>query len=109
MSTSTNAVRAVWEKFAEFGLDARRSPALKTACVGQATAEKVRSFGIVPELVGPSLTEWSSPRRRAWTVDLPAVRRRARPLVDRVLLPRADIATDAGRRAARARLGRSTT
>ena len=24
--TSTNAVRAVWEKFGEFGLDARRSP-----------------------------------------------------------------------------------
>jgi uroporphyrinogen III methyltransferase/synthase len=24
--TSTNAVRAVWEKFGEFGLDAARSP-----------------------------------------------------------------------------------
>src|SRR5690606_39579946 len=48
--TSTNAVRAVWEKFGEFGLDARAFSGVKIACVGQATAEKVRSFGINPEL-----------------------------------------------------------
>ena len=49
--TSTNAVRAVWEKFAEFGLDARAFSGVKIACVGAATAEKVRAFGINPELV----------------------------------------------------------
>ena len=32
--TSTNAVRAVWEKFAEFGLDARAFSGVKIACVG---------------------------------------------------------------------------
>ena len=49
--TSTNAVRAVWEKFREFGLDARAFSGVKIACVGEATAAKVRSFGIIPELV----------------------------------------------------------
>ena len=33
--TSTNAVRAVWEKFAEFGLDARAFSGVKIACVGE--------------------------------------------------------------------------
>ena len=40
--TSTNAVRAVWEKFDEFGLDARAFSGVKIACVGQATADRVR-------------------------------------------------------------------
>lgn len=46
--TSTNAVRAVWEKFEEFGLDARAFSGVKIACIGEATAAKVRSFGINP-------------------------------------------------------------
>ena len=49
--TSTNAVRAVWEKFGEFGLDARAFSGVKIACVGEATADRVRAFGISPELV----------------------------------------------------------
>ena len=51
--TSTNAVRAVWEKFGEFGLDGRRAfSGVKIACVGEATADRVRAFGVVsPELV----------------------------------------------------------
>ena len=49
--TSTNSVRAVWEKFAEFGLDARAFSGVKIACVGEATADRVRAFGIEPELV----------------------------------------------------------
>src|SRR6185312_12011763 len=49
--TSTNAVRAVWDKFNEFGLDARAFSGVKIACVGQATADRVRAFGIEPELV----------------------------------------------------------
>ena len=42
--TSTNAVRAVWEKFNEFGLDARAFSGVKIACVGQATADKAVSY-----------------------------------------------------------------
>ncbi|HKI43360.1 MAG TPA: SAM-dependent methyltransferase, partial [Mycobacterium sp.] len=49
--TSTNAVRAVWEKFGEFGLDARAFSGVKIACVGEQTADRVRAFGISPELV----------------------------------------------------------
>ena len=49
--TSVNAVRAVWEKFAEHGLDARHFGGVKIACVGEATADAVRAFGIQPELV----------------------------------------------------------
>ena len=49
--TSTNAVRAVWEKFDEFGLDARAFSGVKIACVGESTADRVRAFGISPELV----------------------------------------------------------
>src|SRR3546814_13964643 len=56
--TSTNAVRAVWVKFAEFGLDARAFSGVKIACVGEATAEKVRGFGINPELL-PSGEQYS--------------------------------------------------
>jgi uroporphyrinogen III methyltransferase/synthase len=38
--TSTNAVRPVWEKFAEFGLDARAFSGVKIACVGSATRRR---------------------------------------------------------------------
>ena len=46
--TSANAVRAVWEKFGEFGLDARAFSGVRIACVGEATADVVRSFGVHP-------------------------------------------------------------
>ncbi len=86
--TSTNAVRAVWEKFSEFGLDARAFSGVKIACVGQATADKVRSFGINPELVPAGeqsslgLLEEFAPYDDVFDP------------VNRVLLPRADIATE---------------
>jgi uroporphyrinogen III methyltransferase/synthase len=86
--TSTNAVRAVWEKFAEFGLDARAFSGVKIACVGEATAEKVRSFGIFPELV-PSGEQSSE----GLLADFPPHDDILDP-VNRVLLPRADIATE---------------
>ncbi|SIR67924.1 bifunctional uroporphyrinogen-III C-methyltransferase/uroporphyrinogen-III synthase [Williamsia sterculiae] len=86
--TSTNAVRAVWEKFAEFGLDARAFSGVKIACVGEATAEKVRAFGINPELV-PS-GEQSS---QGLLADFPPYDDVFDP-VNRILLPRADIATE---------------
>ncbi len=86
--TSTNAVRAVWEKFREFGLDARAFSGVKLACVGEATAEKVRSFGITPELL-PSGDQTSE----GLLQDFPPHDDVLDP-VDRVLLPRADIATE---------------
>ncbi|MBB4962771.1 uroporphyrinogen-III synthase [Saccharothrix violaceirubra] len=86
--TSTNAVRAVWEKFREFGLDARAFSGVKIACVGEATAAKVRGFGIIPELV-PSGEQSSE----GLLADFPPYDDILDP-VDRVLLPRADIATE---------------
>ncbi len=86
--TSTNAVRAVWEKFHEFGLDARAFAGVKIACVGEATAERVRSMGIVPELL-PSGEQSSD----GLLADFPPFDDILDP-VDRVLLPRADIATE---------------
>jgi uroporphyrinogen III methyltransferase/synthase len=86
--TSTNAVRAVWDKFGEFGLDARAFAGVKIACVGEATAERVRSMGIVPELL-PSGDQSSE----GLLADFPPFDDILDP-VDRVLLPRADIATE---------------
>jgi uroporphyrinogen III methyltransferase/synthase len=86
--TSTNAVRAVWEKFNEFGLDARAFSGVKIACVGQATADKVRAFGINPELV-PSGEQSSL----GLLDEFPPYDEIFDP-VNRVLLPRADIATE---------------
>lgn len=86
--TSTNAVRAVWEKFGEFGLDARAFSGVKIACVGEATADRVRAFGISPELVPAG--EQSS---LGLLDEFPPYDSIFDP-VNRVLLPRADIATE---------------
>jgi uroporphyrinogen III methyltransferase / synthase len=86
--TSTNAVRAVREKFAEFGLDARAFAGVKIACVGEATAAAVRAFGIEPELT-PSGEQSSE----GLLADFPPYDNVLDP-IDRVLLPRADIATE---------------
>lgn len=86
--TSTNAVRAVWEKFGEFGLDARAFSGVKIACVGEATAERVRQFGVNPELVP------SGEQSSVGLLDhFPEYDDIFDP-VNRVLLPRADIATE---------------
>jgi uroporphyrinogen III methyltransferase/synthase len=86
--TSTNAVRAVREKFEEFGLDARAFAGVKIACVGENTAEAVRAFGIKPELV-PSGEQSSE----GLLAEFPPYDSVLDP-IDRVLLPRADIATE---------------
>jgi uroporphyrinogen III methyltransferase/synthase len=86
--TSTNAVKAVREKFTELGLDARAFAGVKVACVGEQTAAAVREFGIVPELV-PSGDQSSE----GLLVDFPPYDDVFDP-IDRVLLPRADIATE---------------
>jgi len=86
--TSANAVKAVWEKFEEFGLDARAFSGVKIACVGEATAERVRAFGISPEMVPQG--EQSS---EGLLAEFPPYDDVLDP-VNRVLLPRADIATE---------------
>ena len=91
--TSTNAVRAVWEKFAEFGLDARAFSGVKIACVGTATAEqRARRSASCPDLVPnePGAQQSSS---EGLLAIFPPHDDVLDP-VDRVLLPRADIATE---------------
>jgi uroporphyrinogen III methyltransferase/synthase len=86
--TSVNAVKAVLEKLQEFGLDARAFAGVKIAAVGDTTAAALRAYGIEPELV-PSGDQSSEGLLEDWQpydeVFDP---------MDRVLLPRADIATD---------------
>ncbi|HZN77905.1 MAG TPA: uroporphyrinogen-III synthase [Micromonosporaceae bacterium] len=86
--TSVNAVRAVWEKFAEHGLDARHFGGVKIACIGEATADAVRAFGIQPELV-PGGEQSSEGLLGEFAPHDPML-----DPVGRVLLPRADIATE---------------
>jgi uroporphyrinogen III methyltransferase / synthase len=86
--TSVNAVRAVWEKFAEHGLDARHFGGVKVACIGEATADAVRAFGIRPELV-PAGEQTSEGLLAEFSPHDEVL-----DPVGRVLLPRADIATE---------------
>lgn len=86
--TSANAVKAVWEKFDEHGLDARHFGGVRIACIGDATAEKVRAFGIQPELL--PVGEQSS---QGLLEDFPPFDKVLDP-INRILLPRADIATE---------------
>ncbi|WP_459645116.1 bifunctional uroporphyrinogen-III C-methyltransferase/uroporphyrinogen-III synthase [Kineococcus sp. NUM-3379] len=86
--TSVNAVRAVREKFTEFGLDARAFSGLKVAAVGGVTAAALREWGIEPDLV-PEGEQSATGLLEAW----PPYDEVLDP-INRVLLPRADIATD---------------
>jgi uroporphyrinogen III methyltransferase/synthase len=86
--TSTNAVRAVREKIEELGLDARALAGVKVACVGEQTAEAVRAWGITPELV-PTGQQSSEGLLADWPSYDDVY-----DALDRVFLPRADIATE---------------
>jgi uroporphyrinogen III methyltransferase/synthase len=86
--TSVNAVRAVREKFDEFGLDARAFAGLKIAAVGGVTAQALRGWGIVPDLV-PTEDQSTAGLLAEWP-EFDAVL----DPINRVFLPRADIATD---------------
>ncbi len=86
--TSTNAVRAVREKFQDYGLDARAFAGLKVAAVGEATAQALVEFGVHPDLT-PSGQQSSEGLVEVW----PPYDEDLDP-INRVLLPRADIATD---------------
>ncbi|MFN2320630.1 MAG: uroporphyrinogen-III synthase [Dermatophilaceae bacterium] len=86
--TSTNAVKAVREKLEECGLDARAFAGLKVAAVGGVTADALRAWGLNPDLV-PS----GEQSARGLLEDWPPYDDVLDP-INRVLLPRADIATD---------------
>jgi uroporphyrinogen III methyltransferase / synthase len=86
--TSVNAVRAIREKFEEYGLDARAFAGVKVAAVGEQTAKALRAFGIMPDLV-PEGEQSAEGLANAW----PAYDDILDP-INRVLLPRADIATE---------------
>ena len=86
--TSANAVRAVKERFDQYGLDSRAFAGLKVAAVGEQTAALLRSFGIVPDLV-PSGEQSTAGLLEEW----PEYDAAFDP-IDRVFLPRADIATE---------------
>ena len=86
--TSVNAVKAVREKFEEFGLDARAFAGLKIAAVGGVTAAALRKWGLEPDLV-PSGEQSAQGLLESW----PPFDELLDP-INRVFLPRADIATD---------------
>jgi uroporphyrinogen III methyltransferase/synthase len=86
--TSANAVKAVREKLEEVGLDARAFSGVKVAAVGDSTAAVLADFGIRADLV-PSGQQSSE----GLLVDFPPHDHQL-DLLDRVLLPRADIATE---------------
>ncbi|WP_283139873.1 uroporphyrinogen-III synthase [Rhizohabitans arisaemae] len=86
--TSANAVRAVKEKFDEYGLDARAFAGLKVATVGEQTTKALVEFGVKPDLV-PSGQQSSEGLLADW----PPYDSMLDP-INRVLLPRADIATE---------------
>ncbi|HVT20375.1 MAG TPA: bifunctional uroporphyrinogen-III C-methyltransferase/uroporphyrinogen-III synthase [Mycobacteriales bacterium] len=86
--TSVNAVKAIREKIEELGLDARALAGVKIACVGEQTAAAMVAWGIRPDLV-PSGEQSSEGLVADWP-EYDA----AYDALDRVLLPRADIATE---------------
>ena len=86
--TSVNAVRAVREKFDDYGLDARAFSGLKIAAVGEKTAAAMEAWGLRPDLVPAG--EQSA---RGLLEDWPPYDDLLDP-INRVFLPRADIATE---------------
>lgn len=86
--TSVNAVRAVREKFEEYGLDARAFSGLKIAAVGDKTAQAIAAWGLRADLV-PSGEQSAAGLLADW----PPYDEVLDP-INRVFLPRADIATE---------------
>ncbi|RNL81480.1 uroporphyrinogen-III synthase [Nocardioides marmorisolisilvae] len=86
--TSYNAVRAVKEKFEEYGLDARAFSGLKIAAVGEKTAATLADWGLRADLV-PSGEQSAAGLLEDW----PEYDEVLDP-INRVFLPRADIATE---------------
>jgi uroporphyrinogen III methyltransferase/synthase len=86
--TSVNAVKAVREKFEEYGLDARAFSGLKIAAVGDKTAQAIAAWGLRADLV-PTGEQSAAGLLEEW----PPYDEVLDP-INRVFLPRADIATE---------------
>jgi uroporphyrinogen III methyltransferase/synthase len=87
--TSANAVKAVKEKFDEYGLDARAFSGLKIAAVGDKTASTLLEWGLRPDLVPDAENQSAAGLLEVW----PEYDELIDP-INRVFLPRADIATE---------------
>ncbi len=85
--TSGNAVRAVLEKLAAYGLDARAFSGLRVAATGPFTASVLADWGITPDLI-PEETQCAG-----LAAEFPVYDDLLDP-INRVLIPRADIATE---------------
>jgi len=86
--TSHNAVRAVWEKCQEYGLDARAFAGLKIATTGEGTSAQLAEYGIRPDMA------LAADRPTADLLeDFPEFDEILDP-INRIFLPRADIATE---------------
>jgi uroporphyrinogen III methyltransferase/synthase len=87
--TSPHAVRAVREKLLEYGLDARSLAGMKVAAIGQESVDALLEMGIRPDLV-PAEDASTAALLEEW----PEFSRHDDP-INRVFIPRADIATEA--------------
>src|SRR5690606_3005619 len=87
--TSVNAVRAIRERLEDYGLDARAFAGVKVAAVGEQTAAALQAFGIHPDLQPPEDKQSGAGLVEVW----PPYDAEIDP-IERVLLPRADIATE---------------
>ena len=90
--TSVNAVKAVREKFEEYGLDARAFSGLKIAAVGDKTAQAIADWGLRADLV-PSANDPAGQSAAGLLASWPEYDELLDP-INRVFLPRADIATE---------------
>jgi uroporphyrinogen III methyltransferase/synthase len=86
--TSVNAVRAIRERFDASGLDARSLSGIRVAAVGSDTVDALIAMGVRPDLV-PDGEHTTSALLEVW----PEYDEVSDP-INRVFLPRADIATD---------------
>ncbi|MDA8369207.1 MAG: uroporphyrinogen-III synthase [Nocardiopsaceae bacterium] len=87
--TSVNAVKAIREKFEEYGLDARAFAGVKVAAVGEQTAAALLDFGIQADLTPHVENQSGAGLVEVWPPYDPEL-----DPIERVLLPRADIATE---------------
>jgi uroporphyrinogen III methyltransferase/synthase len=86
--TSPNAVRAVRERFEDYGLDARGFSGLKVAAAAPTIAEALQAWGIDADLVGGEEGTLAGLAEAFPDYD-PAFNP-----INRVFLPKADVATD---------------
>ena len=86
--TSLNAVRAIRERFQEYGLDARSLSGIRVAAIGAETVDALIAMGVRPDLV-PVDEQTTAALLDEW----PEFDQLVDP-INRIFLPRADIATD---------------